>query len=49
MSLDRIDSTKGYTKDNVRLVTWLVNKSIGEYGTDAFINMCLSVVRKLEL
>jgi len=25
-SLDRIDSTKGYTKDNIRVVSWRVNR-----------------------
>lgn len=48
MSLDRIDSSKGYTKNNVRLVTWLVNKSIGEYGTEAFIKMCIRVVENID-
>jgi hypothetical protein len=31
-SLDRIDSTKGYTKDNVRLVCSCVNYALGPWG-----------------
>ena len=31
-SVDRIDSRKGYTKDNVRLVIWGINLAMGEWG-----------------
>ena len=31
-SLDRIDNKKGYTEDNVRIVLWCVNRSLGEDG-----------------
>jgi len=33
-SLDRIDSTKGYTRDNVLVVCWIVNSFKNEYGYD---------------
>lgn len=36
ISLDRIDSTKGYTKDNVRLVIWYMNWAMGGYGEKEF-------------
>jgi hypothetical protein len=35
-SIDRIDSQKGYTKDNVRLVCLHINNAINEYGVEAF-------------
>lgn len=39
-SLDRIDSTKGYTKDNVRFVCIIVNFALSEFGDKAFDKMC---------
>ena len=42
-SLDRIRSDEGYTKDNIRLVAWIVNHSKGELTDDEFINMCRAV------
>jgi hypothetical protein len=35
-SLDRIDSTGGYTSDNVRLVCQAVNFALNAYGEDVF-------------
>ena len=35
-SLDRIDSTGGYTQDNVRLVCQAVNFALNAYGEDTF-------------
>jgi len=32
VSLDRINSKLGYTRDNVRLVVWCINWMIGEWG-----------------
>ena len=42
-SIDRIDSTKGYTKDNVRLICWAVNISLSDWGDNTFIKICKSV------
>lgn len=39
-SLDRINSQKGYTKDNVRIVCIIVNFALCEFGDDAFHKMC---------
>lgn len=36
ISIDRIDSTKGYIPDNVRLVTWFINESKNEYSDELF-------------
>ena len=33
-SIDRIDSSKGYTTDNVRLVCWAFNEIKGKYPDD---------------
>ena len=33
-SLDRIDNKKGYTVENVRIVLWCVNRSLGEDGLE---------------
>lgn len=42
-SLDRIDATKGYTTDNVRVVLWCVNAMCGTWGLEAV----LPVIRAL--
>ena len=36
VSLDRIDSSKGYTKDNVRLVCWAVNQMKADRTEEEF-------------
>jgi len=33
-SIDRIDSSKGYTKDNVRIVAWVTNMMLLDWGDD---------------
>lgn len=45
-SLDRIDSDKGYTPDNLRLVAWIVNHCRGDLTDQDFIDMCEKVARK---
>lgn len=42
-SLDRIDNNKGYTIDNIQLVTWIVNHTRGELTIDEYINLCKEV------
>ena len=44
-SLDRIDYSKGYTKNNVRLVCSIVNIALSDFGDEAFDKMCKSYVR----
>lgn len=41
--LDRIDNTKGYTKDNIQLVTWIVNHTRGELSVVDYKNLCSHV------
>lgn len=43
MSIDRIDSSKGYTPDNIQLVTNMFNMSKKNYTMDAFVDMCHGV------
>lgn len=39
-----IDSTLGYTKDNVRLVCTIVNMALNEFGDIIFDKMCRAYV-----
>lgn len=43
-SLDRIDSTKGYYRDNVRLVIWQYNLMKGEITDEQLFNICKEIV-----
>lgn len=45
ISLDRIDCSRGYTKDNIRLVTWAVNVAMRKWGDKVFKALCLDVVK----
>lgn len=44
-SLDKIDPELGYTKGNVRLVTWHVNAAILNFGLDNFLTLCETVMK----
>jgi len=41
-SIDRIDSTQGYTPDNCRVVVWAVNCAIGAWGEEVFSTIARS-------
>jgi hypothetical protein len=43
-SLDRVDSSGGYTKDNVKLVTQRVNYAKSDMTQEEFVAMCAAVV-----
>lgn len=45
-SIDRIDATRGYTMDNVRLVTWMVNRALASWSDEALLQMCRGVVEQ---
>lgn len=47
-SIDRKDSTKGYTRDNVRIVLWQVNLMRGEMNDEEILELCEDVVRGLK-
>jgi hypothetical protein len=42
-SLDRIDSKKGYTTDNIRWVHTMVNMCKNKYREEDFIKMCIDI------
>ena len=44
-SIDKIDHTKGYTKDNVRLVCVMVNLSLNTFGDECFDKMCEAYIK----
>lgn len=46
-TLDRIDSSKGYTKDNVVICTWWSNISKNDLSKEDFIEMCKKVTNNL--
>jgi hypothetical protein len=45
-SLDRIDSSKGYTKDNIQLVLKEVNIMKSNFNQDYFIHLCSLIAKK---
>lgn len=48
-SLDRIDSSGGYTRDNVQLVADMVNRVKSAYSQELFVDMCVKVSERLHL
>jgi hypothetical protein len=42
-SIDRIDSSRGYEKDNVQWVCWRYNDAKSNMNDDEFVAMCLAV------
>jgi hypothetical protein len=45
-SIDRIDSSKGYLKTNVQVVSTQVNLAMNNHNKSDFIAMCVAVARK---
>ncbi len=44
-TIDRIDSSKGYVKGNIQLITWRANCLKQHLDNDEFINFCKDVAR----
>lgn len=44
-SMDRIDSTKGYILGNVRLVCWIVNAALNQWGEAPLVDMAEGLLR----
>lgn len=47
-SIDRIDTNKGYTKDNCRVILWAVNRALGDDGLGFLYYWCKTLVDKVE-
>jgi len=47
LSIDRIDSNSGYTKDNVQIVHKHINMMKQHYDNNYFIDMCIKVANNL--
>lgn len=47
-SIDKVDPSKGYTKDNCRLVVWWYNVAKQQYNDLNVYHLCLAVVNSLE-
>jgi hypothetical protein len=47
-SLDRIDSSLGYHKDNIQWVHTMINMAKNKYTQDQFLKMCLAVADKIK-
>jgi hypothetical protein len=48
VSIDRIDSSKGYTKNNIQCVGGIVNKSKNELSDAEYLELCRAVVGNAE-
>jgi hypothetical protein len=48
-SLDRIDPSRGYTVDNVRVVCAIVNLALSDFGEEAFYKMCRAARTKRDV
>lgn len=46
-SIDRKDSSKGYSYDNVQFVCWIVNQAKSDYAQEQFDAMCRARVEQL--
>jgi hypothetical protein len=47
-SIDRIDSQKGYTKDNVRIVLSAVNAALGEFNEEEMLPILKAMITGIE-
>lgn len=46
LSIDKIDHNGCYTRDNVQLVCWAVNRAKGDLSKEGFMFMCHEVVKR---
>lgn len=45
-SVDRIDSTKGYVRDNVQWTCWRANEAKSNMSNNDFLNFCATITFK---
>ena len=46
-TLDRVDPSKGYTPDNVRVISWRANKAKSDLSSEEIYNLYLYSIGKL--
>jgi len=46
-SLDRIDSSRGYTRDNVQVVVWIYNNAKSHWGVGALHTLARALVQQI--
>jgi hypothetical protein len=49
ISVDRVDSTKGYTEDNIQIVSLQVNKMKSDLSMNDFIHLCELTIKNKEV
>jgi len=47
-SIDRIDNSRGYTKDNIQIVSWIYNCAKHTYSDDTVLEMSIAIVKRNE-
>lgn len=45
-SIDRIDSFKGYTPDNCRVILWALNMGLSEWGEETYLHVAMEYMKK---
>lgn len=45
-SIDRIDSSKGYTPENCRVILWAVNTALCHWGLEIFLPIAQKLISK---
>lgn len=46
LSLDQIEPSKGYIKENLQWVAWAVNRAKGDMPTNMFLDMCKKITER---
>ena len=46
-SIDRVDSSKGYTQENCRVVLSSVNMALGEWGLEHYVKIAKKVLKNV--
>lgn len=44
-SIDRVKPNLGYTRENIRLVCWIINKGIGEWGLEVYETVAQAYIK----
>ena len=44
-SIDRCDATRGYTKDNIRIICWAANCLLGTWGDEPALEIAKGIAK----